>query len=53
MDDFQTYLRAYPAEEIKRFMVLLSRADYRAKSSSQSGSILANPLAELFAEIIR
>ena len=53
MDDFTAYLKAFPASELKKFMVLLSKADYAAKSSRLSGSILSSPVAGIISETLR
>ena len=53
MDDFSAYLKMFPEHRIKEFMILLSQADYAAKSSSHSPSILAGPVAGLIASTLR
>ena len=53
MDDFLAYLKIFPEHKIREFMVLLSRADYAAKSASGSSSILSSPIAGIIAEILR
>lgn len=52
LDDFAVYLRMFPEPEIKRFFILLSRADYMAKSSSGSSSLLATPVGDLLSAIV-
>lgn len=52
MDDFLAYLRVFPEQGIREFMVLLSKADYAAKSSSYSSSILSGPVAGLIASTL-
>jgi len=53
MDDFSAYLKSFPASELKRFMTMMARADYAAKSSRVSGSILSSPIAGIITDIIR
>ena len=52
MDDFLAYLRVFPEPAIREFMVLLSKADYAAKSSSYSSSILSGSIAGLIASTL-
>jgi DNA polymerase III delta subunit len=53
VEDFTIYIRMFPEPEIKKFMILMSKADYTAKSSSFSSSILSGPIAGLITETVR
>ena len=52
LDDFSIYLKMFPEREVKRLFILLSRADYMAKSSSGSSSLLATPIGDLLSAIV-
>jgi DNA polymerase III delta subunit len=52
-DDFMTSANSFDAESIRRFFILLSRADYAAKSSRLSRSPLSSPLIEVITEFVR
>ncbi len=52
-DDFTAYTHSWNVADIRRLVILMSRADYSAKSSRVSKSILSNPLAELITEFLK
>lgn len=53
IEDFAAYTRSWDQEAIRRLVIMMSRADYAAKSSRVSKSILSNPLAEMVTEFIK
>jgi DNA polymerase III delta subunit len=51
-ESFTAMTHAIDNKKIRELFILLSKADYAAKSSRQSNSILSNPLADLVAGFI-
>ena len=52
VDDFSAYIRLFPEDEIRRLMILLSKADYAGKSSFSSSSLISNTIVDLIASIV-